>query len=62
MELREELEMEFCFLVVRLYAKLSYIHYAPAADFFVIKRFVLLWWPDLMLVYVQRHSSAACHC
>lgn len=34
MELREELEMELCFLVVRLYAKLSYIHYAPAADFF----------------------------
>lgn len=33
LELREELEMELCFLVVRLYAKLSYIHNAPAADF-----------------------------
>lgn len=29
--------------------------------FFPTKYFVLLWWPDLTLVYIQP-SSAACHC
>lgn len=60
MRLRGDLETERCFLVVRLYAKLSYIRNVPAADFFMTC-LVLLWWPDLMLLYVQ-HSSAACHC
>lgn len=60
MGLRGDLETELRFLVIRLYAKLSYIRNVPAADFFTTC-LVLLWWPDLMLLYVQ-HSSAACHC